>query len=196
MWLAAIVMLCASCGFEVPSAGAPADDDASVTTDAAFDAPLDAPPDAGADAALAACPAAPGGCTGFTCATSTSCFYVCSNTHSYNAARDTCVSDNLGCLATVNDAAENACIVAHTVPAPVFPNLLWIGYVQAANATEPGGGWGWQCGSSTYVAANWGSFEPNDSGGNEDCGAVNEGGAWIDVACGTQLRYVCERPRP
>ena len=81
------------------------------------------------------------------------------------------------------------------MPAPVFPNLLWIGYVQAAGSAEPAGGWGWQCGTSSYVAANWGSFEPNDTGGNEDCGTVNDGGAWIDAACNTSLRYVCERPR-
>ncbi len=190
MRFAPIVLLCASCGFDVPGTGGPSGGDAGVIADAAVDAVPDAPPDA-----LPACPAAPSGCTGFTCPSSTSCYYVCSDKHSYTASRDACVASDLGCLATMNDAAENACIVAHTVPSPTFPNLLWIGYVQAAGAAEPGGGWGWQCGTSTYVAANWGSFEPNDSGGNEDCGAVNEGAAWIDAACSTQLRYACERPR-
>jgi hypothetical protein len=58
---------------------------------------------------------------------------------------------------------------------------------------EPAGGWGWQCGSSSFVAGNWGQFEPNNQG-NEDCGAMGSGGSWADGDCGSSLRFVCELP--
>lgn len=155
----------------------------TIDATAAIDA---SPPDAQVDARP--CPAAPAGCTAFSCAT-TSCYYVCP-ARTWTSARDHCQSDGVGCLVTINDDAENNCIAAATNP--TFPDLVWFGFVQASSGSEPAGGWGWQCGSSSYAAPNWGMFEPNNSGGNEDCGAMNAGGVWIDGDCATSLRYVCE----
>jgi hypothetical protein len=67
--------------------------------------------------------------------------------------------------------------------------------VQASNGTEPAGGWAWQCGTSSFLAGNWGSFEPNNEGGQEDCGLMSNNGSWLDGACDTMARYVCEFPR-
>lgn len=193
-WLTAL--LAAGCGFEVRS-GAPEDsavtaDSPPVGSDAAIDAPMidaaiDAPP-------LAACPAAPTGCTQFTCSP-TACHYVCNDKREWTSARDRCVSLGLGCLATIADAAENTCITTATTPVFNAQTYVWFGFVQSASGMEPAGGWGWQCGTSSYTAGNWGSFEPNNTGGNEDCGLMIEGGAWIDGACSTMARYVCEFPR-
>jgi hypothetical protein len=165
--------------------------DAAVIDAAVIDAAVDAPIDARAIDART-CPTAPGGCTPFACAGSTSCYYLCVPAAGWTAANLRCTSAGLGCLATIGDAAENTCIAAAT--APSFPNLIWFGWRQSPSGGEPSGGWGWQCGTSPFVAGNWGSGEPNNSGGNEDCGAMATGGGWIDGDCGVSFRYVCELP--
>jgi hypothetical protein len=83
----------------------------------------------------------------------------------------------------------------------VFPDHVWFGYRQADDQPTPDDGWSWQCGTSAYVAPNWGAFEPNDNSGinNEDnrenCASIGSGGAWFDIGCGDTKRYVCEFPR-
>ena len=159
-------------------------------TDAAADAAdarsIDAPPDA------RVCPSAPAGCTTFTCATSSSCFYVCATKRTWTSAATACMSSAIGCIATIHGQAEQDCITA--AAAPVFPDFVWFGWVQTSGSVEPGGGWHWQCGTSTYVAPNWGNGEPNNQGGNEDCGGLTTGGGWFDGNCTSQARYVCELP--
>ena len=86
---------------------------------------------------------------------------------------------------------ETACIGA----AVGGGNLIYMGFRQAGGSSEPSGGWGWQCGSSSYVPV-WGTGEPNDSGLGEDCAAMGTDGKWADVGCGEQFRFVCEKPRP
>gem|GEM_PF-5969733 len=147
--------------------------------------------DAGTDAPARECPAAPSGCTSFSCTSSTSCYYVC-DAKTAAASEAQCESKGIGCLVTISDAAENACVA--TATQPQFPDLIWIGFTQASNASEPAGGWSWRCSDGTsFVAPNWGGFEPNDEEG-EDCGAMADQGAWIDGDCLTTLRYVCELP--
>lgn len=186
-----------ACGFSVQGQG-PVDDakrdsaggDGLPPADGANDAAIDAPIDA------RTCPPPPAGCTSFACGGTSSCYYLCGqgNVDRWADARDFCSDQNLGCLVTINDMDENNCILGNT--APVFPSLVWLGWVQASGGSEPGDGWGWQCGSSSYVAGNWGATlgEPNNVGGNEDCGAMGGLGAWIDGDCNTPLRWVCELP--
>ncbi len=186
-----------ACNYEPKFAGptGPPGADAEVdspVTDGATDTAIDAP--------LAPCPAAPGGCTLFECAGSTSCYYACSTKRTWNASRDRCVADQRGCLVTIDDAAENSCVFANTAPI-AFPDLVWFGFKQAQDQGSPGAGWSWQCETSSFLAGNWGQFEPNDNSNppNEDnrenCGAMGDGGAWIDGGSGTPMRYVCELPR-
>jgi hypothetical protein len=40
--------------------------------------------------------------------------------------------------------------------------------------------------------APWGTGEPNDSGGNQDCGVNREAGDWDDLACDQERPYACE----
>jgi hypothetical protein len=90
----------------------------------------------------------------------------------------------------------------------VFPDIVWFGLVQADDQANPAAGWSWQCGTSTFLAPNWGpgdnpNAEPNDNDGSnppdetnrENCGALINNGAWIDGGCNTQSRFVCELPR-
>ena len=90
------LVLLAACRYEPQLGG-----DASVAPlDDAHDARPDAPPDAHV------CPDAPSGCTAFACAGSSSCYYVC-GPRSFDDAAAHCTSDGLGCLVTINDAAED-----------------------------------------------------------------------------------------
>jgi hypothetical protein len=40
--------------------------------------------------------------------------------------------------------------------------------------------------------APWGAGEPNDGGGNQDCGVNREAGDWDDLACDQSRPYACE----
>jgi hypothetical protein len=171
--------------------------DATNSTDGRLDdsSPPDGPPPD--MTTLPACPPAPSGCELFECAESTSCYYKCP-ARSWTGARDQCVTDQRGCLATINSASEDVCLFANVGPL-VFPDLAWFGYRQASNQATPIAGWDWECGNSTYLAPNWGAFEPNDGNNSENnaenCAAIGADGAWIDIGCSDQKRYVCELPR-
>jgi hypothetical protein len=196
MRVAVTVLVLASCDFSGPAAAPQGTSDADVDRDATvidtpvttLDAPLDSPE-------LAPCPAPAAGCTLFECAGTSNCFYACSTPRNHTDAAVRCEQDGMGCLATISNATENTCVAQSIQPPPIFPALITIGYEQAPNGSEPDGGWAWRCGSSAFVAPNWGDFEPTNTGGNEDCAGMNEGGAWIDVDCGVQFRYICELPR-
>lgn len=187
------VALVAACKFEPGSYSAPVEDAPEGAVDASLDTTLiDAPP---ADARM--CPAAPATCTAFTCAGSSSCYYICGTSttgkQSYAGARGSCTNSEIGCIVTIDDQAENDCIAAATLP--TFPSaLVWLGYEQSPSGSEPDGGWSWRCGTSSYLAPNWGDFEPNNEGGGEDCTLMSAGGAWIDGDCGGSARFVCELP--
>lgn len=147
--------------------------------------PPDAPP-------TPVCPDAPPRCVAFRCASTTSCYYVC-EAKIETAARSECQVQAIGCLVTIGDADENACIAAATQATAAEP--VWLGYAQPATANEPAGDWAWYCADGTsFVPPTWGMSEPNDGGGNEDCGAMGADGAWLDGDCNTRLRYVCELP--
>jgi Lectin C-type domain len=158
-------------------------DDAALEDATPIDAMVDAP---------RVCPAAPLGCTLFTCTgASSSCYYECPD-RSWSAANSFCVSESLGCLVTINSTAEQQCVT--TATSPNFPDVVFTGWVQASGSTEPAGGWGWTCGTSSFIAPNWGGVEPNNFDGGENCGAMTAGGGWIDATCATTTRFVCELP--
>lgn len=195
--LALLMMIAsAACKFEPGTFGSGSGSDDAGTdsnTDGfvAIDAAPDSPP--------RVCPDPPSGCTSFACPGSASCYYQCGTATTgklnYNAAVSACSSQNLGCVVTINDAAENACLHDRTLP--TFPNaMIWLGYKQAPGSIEPADGWSWQCGTSSYLAGNWGDplGEPNDTNNDEDCTTMIAGGAWIDASCTGTARYVCELP--
>jgi hypothetical protein len=195
-----VAVALAACSLEH---GAPATmmkpDDAAVTDDGPStidDAPIDGRM---IDAAIAmidakVCPPAAPGCSLFSCAGSTSCYYACGTATtgqvSWTTARNTCTTFGMGCIVTINSQAEQDCIVARTNP--VYPDNVWFGLRQSSTGAEPGGGWAWECPPSTYVYPAWGMSEPNNQGGSEDCGILATGGDWNDAECTTQSRYVCE----
>ena len=130
------------------------------------------------------CPAAPAGCTAFACPGVDHCYYRCAP-RVWPSAASQCATLSLGCLATLSDADEAACVAA----AAAEP--AWIGLRQDNGAAEPAGGWGWDCPDGTSYPG-WLPGEPDDAG-DADCGAVGASGAWIDLPCNTQHPLICER---
>lgn len=39
---------------------------------------------------------------------------------------------------------------------------------------------------------NWGSGEPGNHGGDEDCTVINTNGRWCDASCETPFLFACE----
>jgi hypothetical protein len=162
-------------------------DPPALRPDATIDsAPIDARVEVAPDARV--CPPAPAGCASFQCEGSESCYYACSGSASWSAAQSYCTQ--VGCLATIETAAEQTCIAAAMAPSKSSP--VWIGAYQLEDAPEPGSGWAWACGASSYTG--WASFEPNDFAGDQDCAQMISGGQWNDVACTYTRRFVCELP--
>ena len=108
---------------------------------------------------------------------------------SWTVAETNAVSTG-GHLVTINDAEENAWLVA-TFSSYVYKGV-WIGLYQVPGSAEPAGGWVWISGdTSTY--RNWAEEEPNN-GLNPDFGyenwavmylnfieAPNNNGFWMDL---------------
>ena len=105
-------------------------------------------------------------------------------------AQTTCATYGYG-LAGVNSAAENTWVDA-TADA-YSTEKWWFGFND--RATE--GTWVWDDGSDvTYT--NWHSGEPNDSGGDEDCGQFNRytDTTWNDEPCSSKFYFICEFATP
>ena len=111
------------------------------------------------------------------------CFLAFDGPSTYAEAEAACVALG-GQLATISDAAENAAIVAIL---PGAGDGAWIGFND--RATE--GDYIWAIGDPvTYT--NWADWEPNDSGGNEDCAQIYGNGLWNDAYCTNRYGYFCE----
>jgi hypothetical protein len=153
----------------------------------ARDAP---PPDSAIDAPDArACPAAPPGCTAFSCSGSASCYYQCTSPgRVWGEAQARCTMLPTGCLVTIDGDAENACIAGRATS-----GTQWIGFQQPNTNVEPAGGWEWKCRASGY-APQWSNGEPNNVSTNEDCAEMYATGRWNDQACTATRGFICEVP--
>lgn len=132
-----------------------------------------------------------------------------SSTLDWNAARTAAAGRTkygaTGYLATITSQSENDFVSARLAGAG------WMGASDSASE----GAWKWVTGPETNTQfwqgtgtggtvggnyANWNNGEPNDSGGNEDCGQFLAGGTgkWNDLPCsGTTLAgYVVEYGAP
>ena len=106
-----------------------------------------------------------------------------------------------GYLATITSTGEQAFIQGLLTDNPNDAlEEYWIGGFQPAGSTEPGGGWQWVTGES-FVYTNWGSGEPNNSGGAESHLALDDryGWRWNDNTFsidGIINGYILEVPEP
>ena len=107
----------------------------------------------------------------------------------WEVAQKTCLRDG-GELAMLDTEAENTALFQNLGTKMNLPRL-WIGLSDAAVE----GQFRWISGDPLELSL-WRAGEPNDSGG-EDCaewGSLD--GRWNDLACGSSLPSLCEKPQP
>ncbi|KAL9968085.1 hypothetical protein ACROYT_G026412 [Oculina patagonica] len=115
-----------------------------------------------------------------------SCYKFFSKGLNWNGAKSAC--ETLGSkLVVINSQAEQQALTSK-IPRN---QRTWMGLYRNPKDKSR---WLWVDGSHpTYTY--WLSGEPNDSGGNEDCGEIYEkssGYKWNDIPCTTSFPYVCE----
>jgi hypothetical protein len=114
-------------------------------------------------------------------------YLFCDGQESWADAKAQCASQGKSLL-TINDAEEEAWVQG--IASALSTQKWWMGFNDRASE----GTFVWGSGEPvTYT--NWYPGEPNDAGGDEDCGQLNrfypELG-WNDEPCSLHLRYICE----
>ena len=85
----------------------------------------------------------------------------------------------------------NNFIINHTTPNALSTGAYWVGGADRAEE----GVWRWVSSNTPISSAvqDWIPGEPNNSGGDEDCLAINYAGPhWNDRPCHIISRYICE----
>lgn len=113
--------------------------------------------------------------------------FVGDQVRSWAEAVEDCADDLVGYthLVIIGDDGENA-----RVDALSDVRDVWIGVTRA----EPQDAWVTVLGGP-QVYLPWGSMQPDDTGGDEGCVELRDGGAWNDLNCNAARRYVCECDR-
>ena len=90
-------------------------------------------------------------------------------------------------MLTIDDKTEN--IWNDNTADAYSTGKWWMGMNDIASE----GTWAWSDGT-TVSYTNWHSGEPNDGGGNEDCGQLNRftDETWNDEPCSSAFAYICE----
>ena len=111
---------------------------------------------------------------------------------SFGDADATCASMG-GSLASIRTAEEQAAAKAVVAAQQVPPNQwaqrsVWVGLTREGRS-----GFEWIDGAGTAYT-NWGGSEPNNYGGNEQCGVMIDiyQWAWADYPCAQQQAFLCE----
>jgi hypothetical protein len=113
-----------------------------------------------------------------------SCYMFGDNVFSWQDARNFCQAWG-GDLIAIESPEENTALADH------IDRSVWIG----AHDGEAEGTFSWARGNLIEYAA-WGSGQPDDLGGVEDCVELRADNRWNDVACTGEVarRALCEAP--
>ncbi|XP_077371345.1 macrophage mannose receptor 1-like [Festucalex cinctus] len=117
------------------------------------------------------------------------CFYFSRETTQWEVAEDTCLSMGAH-LASIRDDSEQSWLTSQ-----IGQQDFWIGLTDQIREGE----WKWTDGSPyDHSLSNWNTptDEPNNNGGNENCGQMAgswASGHWNDLTCSTKLKYICKR---
>uniref|UniRef100_A0A3P9L118 C-type lectin domain-containing protein n=1 Tax=Oryzias latipes TaxID=8090 RepID=A0A3P9L118_ORYLA len=114
-----------------------------------------------------------------------SCYFFSVESKSWDEARKFCRAREAD-LMVINTNDEKTFLVAFR------DKPVWIGLTDKVQE----GTWKWVDGSPLTLF--WGKNQPSDGGGKihgeEDCAEIRETlGYWNDLACGTSLRWICEK---
>ena len=113
--------------------------------------------------------------------------YISTNKLKWSEARSTC-SEYGGQLAEIESEAKQTAIAEAKTSAGV--DYLWFGLSDIAKE----GTFVWASSGKPAVYTNWHSGDPNNAGGNEDCGIINPVNKWYDARCHYATYFVCEKP--
>ena len=112
----------------------------------------------------------------------------------WTEAESYCESTYGTTLATIRSSTENQLAMIAAVYSGSLFVYTWIGF----NDMDVDGTFEWIDGTrnDVYNYTNWASGEPNNVGGNEDCGQIwyngnNKFGTWNDESCGSTMSFVC-----
>ena len=120
-------------------------------------------------------------------------YLFCGTRRSWMEAQSICASVGYH-LATIDDMAESDWVTMTAFM--VREEDWWIGLNDRAVPDT----FVWESGS-TAAFRNWGTAEPNNFGGNQDCTQIDDGslafeerGLWSDTNCGDLSSFVCSLP--
>jgi len=114
-------------------------------------------------------------------------YLFCDNAQSWDDASVSCEGQG-STLLQLNDATEENWVY-HVING-ISTQKWWMGLNDRASE----GTFSWH-GGSPVTYSNFYAGEPNNAGGNEDCGQLNRfypASGWNDEPCSLHLRYVCE----
>uniref|UniRef100_A0A3B3HJ38 C-type lectin domain-containing protein n=1 Tax=Oryzias latipes TaxID=8090 RepID=A0A3B3HJ38_ORYLA len=117
-----------------------------------------------------------------------SCYFFSGESKTWDEAREFCRARGAD-LVVINTEGENLFVSA------LKKQDVWIGLTD----TVLEGTWKWVDGSPLTLQF-WGSDQPDDHNGEEDCGHIHDGfpGLWNDIKCHSSMQWICEkeeRPR-
>ncbi|XP_066272572.1 uncharacterized protein [Branchiostoma lanceolatum] len=114
------------------------------------------------------------------------CYKAYNDEKSYDAATAICRADG-GSLAMPRDQATHQFLI--TVKNQVNRGAgFWLGF----NDRSQEGGWRYVDGTRLGSFQPWNPGEPNQHGGNEDCGEIRSDLEWNDEACSSQRKFICQ----
>ena len=113
--------------------------------------------------------------------------YFSTNKLKWSEARSAC-NEYGGQLAEIESEAKQTAIAEAKTSAGI--DNLWFGLSDLAKE----GTFVWESTGKPAVYTNWASTDPNNAGGNEDCGKINSVNKWWDARCHTAYSFVCEKP--
>lgn len=111
-----------------------------------------------------------------------SAYLSCGAAVTFDAAKAFCVKQG-GLLAEIDDANENVALSAGLAGAAWF----------ALDDLETEGTW--LANGNRQGWFNWGTNQPDNAGGGEDCGSLMPDGTWNDLPCTSTARTLCETSR-
>lgn len=122
------------------------------------------------------------------------CYKTENDYRQFHPSEDHCNSlDQTGSMASIHSAEENTFVKQLFTNQTTGPKkeFFWIGLHDRELGDKDPRGWRWMdCTPFDFQA--WNGPEPNDLGGNEDCGHFLAGPKWNDMICTKHYRTVCK----